>query len=115
MQRVLEQSKITSESLEIVLAKRQRGQLSFLLVDVREEHEYSAGHIAGVDLLCPFSTMRSWEKQFVRENRTATLVLTCRTGNRSGQVQRLLLQAGCTRVLNHTGGILSYGGRVIRY
>ena len=41
-----------------------------------------------------------------------TVIFTCRTGNRSGQVQHIFKQHGLDHVINHAGGIVSYRGEI---
>lgn len=75
-----------------------------LLVDVREPHEWHAGHIARATHI-PLGTIAS---------RAATLptdreiLVICRTGNRSGMAQEQLAQAGVTKVTNIAGGMVAW-------
>ena len=55
MQKLLEQNDINSLELISLLESREKGDIDFLLIDVREQYEYDAGHIKGVDLLKPTS------------------------------------------------------------
>jgi len=112
MQTLLEKNDINSEELEILLEAREEGQVDFLLVDVREDMEYDMGHIKGVDMLKPTSSFQQWAQKFLNETKDKAVVLTCRTGSRSGQVQNIFRQNGHTRVLNHFGGIVTYRGDI---
>ena len=87
MQSLLEKSNVFSEELETLLKEREEGKVDFLLVDVREDMEYRMGHIKGVDLLLPTSSFGQWAEKFAQENKDKTVIFTCRTGSRSGQVQ----------------------------
>jgi len=110
MSELLQKNHINSIELEKLLKERDAGTVDFILVDVREQMEYDMGHIKGVDMLKPTSTFQSWGQSFMDENKDKTVVFTCRTDNRSGQVQNVFRQNGMGKVLNHTGGILSYRG-----
>ena len=112
MQTLLEKKNITSEELHTLLKAREEGKADFLLVDVREDMEYNMGHIKGVDMLKPTTAFRQWAKELLNEAKDKTVVFTCRTGNRSGQVQNVFIQNGHTNVLNHFGGIVSYRGEI---
>jgi len=101
---------VTSRELELLLQEREEGKIDFLLVDVREMMEYDAGHIKGVDMLKPTSTFQSWGQSFLDENKEKTVIFTCRSGNRSGQVQSVFKQNGMGKAINHVGGILGYNG-----
>lgn len=112
MQTLLEKEYINSEELEILLEERDAGKVDFILVDVREEMEYNMGHIKGVDLLKPTSDFSNWAHKFLNETKEKTLIFTCRTGSRSGQVQNVFKQNGHTHTLNHFGGIVTYRGEI---
>lgn len=110
----MEKSTVSSEELEQLLKDRAEGKADFLLVDVREEMEYQVGRIKGVDLLKPTSTFQNWSQQLLEEAKDKTIIFTCRTDYRSGQVQSVFKQNGHPRVINHAGGIVSYRGDIVR-
>lgn len=114
MSELLGKSYIHSEELETLLKEREAGNVDFILVDVREQMEYDMGHIKGVDFLKPTSTFQSWAQDFLNENKDKTVIFTCRTDNRSGNVQRVFQQNGMKNVINHAGGIVSYRGEIER-
>jgi len=114
MSELLQKSHVSSSELETLLKEREEGKADFVLVDVREQYEYDAGHIKGVDLLKPTSRFQSWAQEFLNEYQDKTVIFTCRTASRSGQVQQVFLQNGMTRVINHSGGIVTYGGEIER-
>ena len=109
MQSLLDKTNIQSEELESLLKDREEGKADFILVDVREDMEYQMGHIKGVDMLLPTSTFGQWAEKFAEDK---TVIFTCRTGNRSGQVQHIFKSHGLERVINHAGGIVSYRGEI---
>ncbi len=110
MSELLEQSTVSSRELEVLLEERTEGKADFLLVDVREMMEYDSGHITGVDILKPTSLFQSWSAEFLEQNKEKTVIFTCRSGNRSGQVQDVFKRNGMKNVINHNGGIISYSG-----
>ena len=101
---------VDSRQLEALLEARSRGEVRFLLVDVREPWEYEEAHIPGVDLLRPASTFHTWAKELAERTRDLPLILTCRTANRTGRLQPLLRRLGHPRVINHLGGIVQWQG-----
>ena len=111
MSEILNKSHVTSSELELLLKERTAGNTDFILVDVREQMEYDSGHIEGVDMLKPTSTFQSWGQSFIDENKDKTVIFTCRTGSRSGQVQNVFRQNGMENVINHSGGIMGYAGK----
>lgn len=75
-----------------------------VLIDVREQWEYDEGHIPGVNLI-PLNTVPQSLDQIPTDK---TVVLTCRSGNRSGQAASFLRQQGYDNVHNMEGGILAW-------
>jgi len=114
MSELLEKSYVQSEELEVLLKEREAGTVDFILVDVREQGEYDMGHLKGVDMLKPTSTFQAWAESFIEENMDKTVIFTCRTDSRSGQVQRVFQQNGMKNVINHAGGIVTYRGEIVR-
>ena len=114
MQTLLKQHNINSEELEMLLEARDEGKAKFLLIDVREEMEYHAGHIKGVDMLKPTSMFQQWAHELLTEYKDETLIFTCRTGSRSAQVQNVFMQHGHEHAVNHYGGIVTYRGEIVR-
>jgi len=110
----MQKSTVNSEELEQLLKERSEKRVDFLLIDVREEMEYQMGHIEGVDLLKPTSTFQDWAQQLLEEAKDKTIIFTCRTDYRSGQVQSVFKENGHPHVINHTGGIVSYRGEISR-
>lgn len=72
-----------------------------LLVDVREEPEWSEVHIPGA-LLIPLSQFVARQDE-IPEGRA--LIMQCRSGGRSGQAALALRTAGRENVANLAGGI----------
>jgi len=110
MQKLLEQNDINSLELISLLAAREKGEIDFLLIDVREQYEYDAGHIKGVDLLKPTSSFQTWAEEVFNDNQDKNIIFTCRTGSRSGQVQNVFKSNGHDKAINHYGGIVTYSG-----
>ncbi len=108
----LEGDAVDSSQLEALLRAREKGEADFLLVDVREPWEYEMGHIPGVDLLRPTSAFRDWAGTLGDEAGGKPIILTCRTANRTAQVQMILQRMGVPGVINHLGGIMSWKGEI---
>ena len=114
MQELLSKTDVNSQELQSLLDAREKGEVDFLLIDVREPYEYDAGHIKGVDLLKPTSSFQSWAQEIFNENQDKTIIFTCRTGSRSGQVQNVFRSNGHDKAINHYGGIVTYSGETER-
>jgi rhodanese-related sulfurtransferase len=79
---------------------------SALVLDVREESEYKAGHILNAKWL-PLGnlTARVGELQRYREQ---PVVVVCRSGNRSAAACALLGKQGFTGAVNLAGGVTAW-------
>jgi len=75
-----------------------------LVLDVREDWEYNEKHIPGV-LWMPMNTVSNRLSEIPKDKE---VIVTCRSGNRSGQVVDFLRQQGFTNVHNMTGGIVAW-------
>ena len=74
------------------------------ILDVREPYEYEAGHIPGVTLI----PMNDVPQRLSDIPTDKTVIVTCRTGNRSSQVTDYLRQQGFDNVHNMAGGIVDW-------
>jgi rhodanese-related sulfurtransferase len=75
-----------------------------LMLDVREQSEWVAGHVAGATLI-PLGELQSRLSELPRDK---DIVVMCRTGMRSAQGRDILLKAGYPRVTSVTGGITAW-------
>jgi len=114
MNQLLNSISINSEDLEQALRDRSLGKINFVLIDVREPMEYKMGHVKGVDLLRPTSEFQNWVKAIIDEYKEEIIILTCRTGSRSGRLQRVMKSQEHAHVINHAGGIYSYRGEIAK-
>ena len=110
MQKLLEQTDVNSQELASLLDARAKGDVDFILIDVREQYEYDAGHVKGVDLLKPTSVFQTWAEEIFNTYEDKPVIFTCRTGSRSGQVQNVFRSNGHSKAINHYGGIVTFSG-----
>lgn len=76
------------------------------VIDVREAHEYSQGHIEGARHI-PLGKLE--ERVFELEAyKNAPVVVTCQSGTRSPQACRKLTQLGFTEVYEMQGGMVAW-------
>lgn len=74
------------------------------LVDVREPVEHAEEHITGAKLI-PLGQL---EKRAAEVDRTAPVVVMCRSGKRGGEALKKLESLGITEARNLEGGILAW-------
>ncbi len=93
------------DEIDVQTAKDLHGREDVLFIDVREQHEYDQGHIPGITLI-PLSEVQGREAEFPKDK---PVILTCRSGARSGKVQAYLQQYfQHTNLSNMEGGILAW-------
>ena len=81
-----------------------QGADNVYVLDVREQYEYDEKHIPNVTLL-PMSEIQNRLDEIPTDKE---VIITCRSGNRSGQVAQFLEQNGFDNVHNMQGGIVAW-------
>ncbi len=86
-----------------VLAKLNDG--TAYIIDVREPHEYSEMHIAGVTPM----PMSQFDPSAVSPPENKTLIFQCRSGQRCGMASEQLIDAGYEgEIYRMAGGLLAW-------
>jgi adenylyltransferase/sulfurtransferase len=80
----------------------------FVLIDVREPHEYQICRIPGSKLI-PLGEI---PKRLNELNSAEQIVVHCKSGTRSAQAVQLLMKAGFRKIHNLKGGILAWADQV---
>ena len=88
-------------NVDVATVKALQGHDDVVILDVREQSEYDAGHIADVKLI-PLNDVPNRLSDIPKDK---PVIVTCRSGNRSGQATDFLRQQGYTNVHNMTGGL----------
>lgn len=81
-----------------------------IIVDVRHDDEYKAGHIPGAVLLT-METITEETAAKVLPNKNQMILIYCRSGRRSKISAQTLLELGYTNLIEF-GGILDYKGKI---
>ena len=104
-----QEPKVTEGEIEVteVKAMLDRGD-SFVLLDVREPHEYKIASIPGAKLV-PLGEVARRLDEF---DKNADIVIHCKSGMRSAKACGILKQAGFEHVRNMKGGILAWSDQV---
>lgn len=84
-------------------AKEMMQDSSVIVLDVRTQEEYEQGHIQNAELL-PLDQI---EKISEVAEKNSTILVYCRSGNRSAQAAQYLIELGYKNVYDF-GGILSW-------
>lgn len=77
-----------------------------LILDVREQHEYDAGHVPH-SVLIPLGQLTARLSE-LEAHRGRTIVVICHGGKRSATACHQLLRSGFHEPLNIAGGILAW-------
>jgi adenylyltransferase/sulfurtransferase len=80
----------------------------FILVDVREPHEYQIASISKATLI-PLGQLPMRLSELPKDS---NIVCHCKSGMRSAKAVDLLKQSGYSRVRNMKGGILAWSDKV---
>jgi len=102
------QDGIPQISVETLKAKRDAGE-DFLLLDVREPHEYQIAEINGK--LIPLGSIGARLNELA-DYKDKEILVHCRSGARSQKAALELKAAGFTNVSNVAGGILAWADRI---
>ncbi|MFZ5825510.1 MAG: sulfurtransferase TusA family protein [Bacillota bacterium] len=81
-----------------------------LIIDVREEHEYQAGHLPGA-VHIPIDQI---EQGVAGLDRGAEIAVICRTGRRSDYACQIMSKNGCIHVKNVVPGMSEWTGPIER-
>ncbi len=89
---------------------KQAGQDGAMVIDVRDDHEYAAGHVAGAASL-PLPEVEARMQELPKDQ---TIYLICQGGGRSGKAADLLSEAGfdARSVAGGTSAWVEAGGEV---
>lgn len=93
---------VPSLDVNTFLQMKKRGD-AYLLLDVREEHEYQVHHIDGK--LLPLSTLEEKWKELPAEQ---LIIVHCQSGKRSAQAVISLQEKGFANIFNLSGGLNAF-------
>ena len=84
-----------------------------VVIDVRTPAEWQEGVIEGATLLIDFKGA-NFEQQIAKLDKSKTYIVYCRSGGRSAGASQVMVDNGFKNVINMQGGILSWGGKVVK-
>ena len=87
------------------LKKRLDAKEQFIFIDVREPHEYEEFNLGA--RLIPLATIPDFLEE-LDAHKNDEIIIHCRSGVRSGNVQMFLQQVGFKNVRNVEGGVLAW-------
>jgi len=104
-----QEAKVNDGEIDVTELKQKldRGD-SFVLIDVREPHEYKIASIPGAKLI----PLGEFPKHVGEFDKDADIVIHCKSGGRSARACGILRQAGFAHVRNVVGGITAWSDKV---
>ena len=90
--------------------KLMENEENYIILDVRTEQEFAAGHIPGA-ILVPNETIGTKDIPQLPD-KDQMIMVYCRSGNRSKQASGKLVQLGYTNIVEF-GGINSWPGEIV--
>jgi molybdopterin/thiamine biosynthesis adenylyltransferase/rhodanese-related sulfurtransferase/molybdopterin converting factor small subunit len=105
----VQETKVNDGEIDVLELKQKidRGD-DFVLIDVREPHEYKICNIPGAKLI----PLGEFPKHVGEFDPNADIVIHCRSGMRSAKACAVLRQNGFQHVRNVVGGILAWSDKV---
>lgn len=91
-------------------AKEKMSEANVVIVDVRTQEEYEVGHIEN-SLLIPNESIVDNPQEL--DDLDATILVYCRSGNRSAQAAKKLVELGYTQVYDF-GGIIDWPFEIVQ-
>lgn len=101
----VESGLITASQAVDLLAER-NGDPGFVLLDIRTDAEVAAGHISGSESLDFYAP--AFRERLAELDRSKTILIYCRTGNRTGQAYVMMEDLGFEEVYDLDGGITEW-------
>jgi rhodanese-related sulfurtransferase len=90
--------------IDVSAVEQLRSRDDVVLIDVRKDFEYIAGHIPGA-VLIPLGQIPDRLDEIPQDK---TVVAVCRSGNRSSQATNFLRQQGFDNIHNMQGGMIAW-------
>jgi rhodanese-related sulfurtransferase len=94
------------KEVDIMSAMNLINRQNALVLDVRDQSEYDAGHIINSRLI-QLVTLKEHVGE-LEKYRERPIVVVCRSGNRSESATALLNKHGFTQVYNLSGGVMAW-------
>jgi phage shock protein E len=91
--------------------KRLDSEKDIILLDVRTKEEFESGYIPGA-VLIPLDRLEE-EAASILKDKEATILVYCRSGNRSVTASNILIRQGYTKIYN-LGGIIDWPYEIVK-
>ena len=94
------------KAVDVAAALQLINHKNAFVLDVREQAEYDSGHLLNAKLI-PLGKLKARITE-LDKYRDKTIVVVCRSGNRSGSATAMLTKAGFSEAYNLAGGVLAW-------
>jgi len=103
-------STISVTQLKDMLDKREKGEIDFVLVDVREPNEWDIVHIPGAELIPKGEFLNG--SALTKMPTDKPVVLHCKVGGRSAEVLAVMKGAGFSDTIHVGGGVVAWVNQI---
>lgn len=103
-------STISVTQLKDMLDKREKGEIDFVLVDVREPNEWDIVHIPGAELIPKGEFLNG--SALAKMPTDKPVVLHCKVGGRSAEVLAVMKGAGFSDTIHVGGGVVAWVNQI---
>lgn len=93
-----------ADTIDVQTVAAVKDRSDVFVIDVREQWEYDEGHIPGITLI-PMGEVADRLAEIPTDKE---VIVTCRSGNRSGQITDFLREQGYDNIHNMDGGIIAW-------
>jgi phage shock protein E len=95
----------TNDYFELI-EQMKTDETEFVLLDIRTQPEFDAGHLEDADMLDFYSP--EFVSELVKLDKSRRYLIYCRSGNRTGQTLNIMSQLGFENVSDLQNGINSW-------
>jgi rhodanese-related sulfurtransferase len=96
----------SSNVLDVTQFEQKLSTPDVVLIDVRTPQEFNEGHIAGAVNMDFYGD--NFEAQINSIDKSKTVLVYCKSGNRSGKAASIMAKQNFTRVFDLSGGITNW-------
>lgn len=103
----------TFKNAPIAQLTKIKNEKKAIVIDVRTPAEWQEGVIEGATLFIDFKSS-NFKQEIAKLDKSKTYVVYCRSGGRSAGASQMMVDNGFKNVINMEGGIMSWGGKLVK-
>ena len=103
----------TFKNAQIAQLTKIKTEKKAIVIDVRTPAEWQEGVIDGATVFIDFKGS-NFKQEIAKLDKSKTYVVYCRSGGRSAGASQVMIDSGFKNVINMEGGIMSWGGKLVK-